>query len=223
MRDPNQPNKALPAPLPVPDFKDAAKVLNILKDDGELTDGIASQLISSNFAMHPSSQQSLEAVGHETSKQSTAQGIISSLAALPYLPEAANVLAASPEMLQLATLAGSPEVLAAAGIKMSAPALTGVAKNVTPLVHGAGDLVEATTEEVAEAAVVRAQVAGVLGENGIKTFVSGSTLAAKAGGKVLASTIGAGGAIIGGGLGFVGGLVAGRLGHKDKTTTATHI
>jgi hypothetical protein len=216
-----------PAPASGPDMQRAKHALSDLSKTGHMTDAIASELIASGFDMHPSAQGAAEKMGAPANNETAAQGIVSGMAALPYLPEAAGFLAEAPEIAEVAAIAGSPEILAAAGVAMAAPEIAQAAKSLTPLVHGAGGAAVASEEEAAQAAIVSAQVAGVLGQTGVNELAAGTTTAEKAAGEILGGTLKVGSVAAAGVGGVVGGLAGGLVGgvfgglfgahhHKDK-------
>jgi hypothetical protein len=198
---------------PKESYKLAETALDDLKKTGHMTDDIAFDLIRANAGMNPAAQSAVEAsTGKKATKQMMGQSIVSGMAVLSKLPEAGGVLGGTPEMMSLSSMAGSPEVMQAAGIQMSADELGTAAKSLSPMLMSGANGATATAEEVTEAGVVAAQVAGAVGAEGVTAIVKGSGAAAKLSGSTLKGVIGGAAAI--GGLGLVGGAIGGLAAKK---------
>ncbi|CZT08886.1 uncharacterized protein RAG0_13816 [Rhynchosporium agropyri] len=206
------PNMPLPAPLPgsvFPVDHPMRVALDDIRIKGKLTQETADNLVASGWGISPAAEQFLKDNNIPYDNMVIAKGAISGFASMAHLAPA-GVLAATPEVLELAALAGSPEIMAAIGTGMAAPEIATVASAALPAIGGVAG---------AAGTVGTVGTAGVLTEEGVKQAVTAAQVVSIGGKDVfkLSRTplaLIAAGTTTGASLGFAGGLLAGIFAKK---------
>ncbi|KAL2062324.1 hypothetical protein VTL71DRAFT_6590 [Oculimacula yallundae] len=189
--------------------------LDDIRIKGKLTQETADKLVSSAWGISPEAEQYLRDNNIPYDNMALAKSAIATFAATVHLLPATAFVSA-PEALELAALAGSPEIFAATGISLAAPEIASTAVAALPAINAAAGVpasaAGALTEEGVKQAVVAAQVVSIGGKGTLVTS-SKKSLALLA--------IGAAGAAgLGTGLGLmVAGLFA-RKRAKDDVKNA---
>lgn len=150
-----------------------------LRDEGlnlpSLTDKDMAKVISKNaaklkeegFSLPDMTVKALEEAGKPVTDEVVAMGTIGALAALPYLVPAAG--------LELGALVGSPEVLGAIDVSVTAVELAELAKDAAPIMYGVERVAAMTAKELAEVWIQGAQTASVLGRDGFQALYKTAT------------------------------------------------
>jgi len=130
-----QPQKPTPTDH-LPNGESVIKVLDSLKSGKELTQEIAEEFIHSP-GTHVKSEplaHTIRAAGGVVNSVSLTKGLIAGLIASPYMVTGGESL--SPEILDMATNAGSPDILKALGIKMTPTQLAQAGKAAVTSIYG---------------------------------------------------------------------------------------
>ncbi|KAK0105333.1 hypothetical protein ONS96_004728 [Cadophora gregata f. sp. sojae] len=207
------PNVPLPEPLPGSLIKvdDPMRLaLDDIRVKGKLTQETADKLVEAGWGITPQAEQVLKNYNIPVDNMARAKGAIAGFASTAHLAPV-GVLASAPEALELAALAGSPEILAAVGVGMAAPEIAKVVTTALPVVGTA-------TEQALQQGVVAAQVAGVAGKETFSLLTSGTTAVAKSSYAILAAGTGA----LGAGLGLIGGFIGGLFARKHSKDDVKH-
>ncbi|KAL5325063.1 hypothetical protein ACEPPN_006185 [Leptodophora sp. 'Broadleaf-Isolate-01'] len=221
----NVPPLNMPLPVPLPgSMITVDNPMRVALDDirikGKLTQETADKLVLSGWGITPAAEQILKANNLPVDNMAKAKGAIAGFAATAHLTPV-GVLAAAPEVLELAALAASPEILGAVGIGMAAPEIAKVVSGALPPINGAAGTVGIMSEQALQQGVIAAQVIGVAGKESLTLITTGTTAVAKSSQALMAAGAGALGAGVGLIGGFIGGLFA-RKHSKDDNKTSVH-
>lgn len=211
----NVPPHNVPLPEPLPgSLIQADDPMRLALDDirvkGKLTQETADKLVEAGWGLTPEAEQVLKNYNIPVDNMARAKGAIAGFATAAHLAPA-GVLASSPEALELAAMAGSPEILGAVGVGTAAPEIAKIVNAALPVV-GTG------SEQALQQGVVAAQVAGVAGKETFGLITSGTTAVSKSSYAILAAGAGA----LGAGLGLVGGFIGGLFARKHTKDDAKH-
>ena len=178
--------------FPKGDVVRAVQLLEMLKKDAgdpsktaATAEFVGKELKAAGFTLPRETITQMSLLGHEVTPEMETRGIISGLAALPYLAPASNFLAA-PEILELGLLAGNPAVLGAVGVVTAAPALASLSMQAAPvLLTTAGMVAEKGVETLASVGLGGAQFVGMVGEETFNAVTEVASTGKKAGAAVV--------------------------------------